>query len=183
MVKGLLKFVFASAVLAVCTVSVKAQEYEYVILPAYLPAIDGVEVQIVGVGNVAMELLGTGWWFAELEATADDKFGFAGHDNATGNDYVLAEYNSDLSGWVEYVLKFGDVWDDDSYKGVPCKWVEEKDLSDTQKYAWKSIEDVIPANVKAVKSVMKKKAVKVYEDGVLYIIKDGVKYNMLGIAQ
>ena len=182
MMKGLLKFVMASAVMAVCTVSVKAQNSEYTIVAAKLPQIDGVKTQIIGVEDATMELLVTGYWFVELEATGNDYFSFAGHDNATGKDYVLAQYNSESSAWVEYALKFSDEWEDDTYKGVPCKWIE-LELDDTQIYAWKSINDVIPAKVSSIAADESKKAIKVFEDGVLYIIKEGVKYDMLGVAQ
>ena len=182
--KGLLKFVMAAAVMAVCTVSVKAQDggasEEYIVLGANLPTIDGVGVQIVNGEKTTMEILSTGWWFVELEATENDSISFVGTDGR-GGSFVLAELNSE-SAWVEYALKLSDVWEDDSWKGVPCKYIEI-DLSDTQKYAWKSKSEVLPTKVKAVAGVEEKKAVKVMENGVIYIIKDGVKYNMLGIAQ
>ncbi|MBO4442697.1 MAG: hypothetical protein J5763_03640 [Bacteroidaceae bacterium] len=182
MMKGLLKFVMAAAVMAVCTVSVKAQDSEYTILGANLPQIDGVKAQIIGGENATMELLQTGWWFVQMEATANDYFSFAGQDNATGKDYVLAQYDSESSAWIEFSLKFSDVWSDDSYKGTPCKWIE-LELNDAEVYAWKSINDVIPAKVSSVAADEPKKAIKVFEDGVMYIIKDGVKYDMLGVAQ
>ena len=115
-----------------------------------------------------------------MEATENDSISFVGTDGQ-GGSVVLAELNSE-SAWVEYALKLSDVWEDDSWKGVPCKYIEV-DLSDARKYAWKSKNDVLPTKVKAVAGVEEKKAVKVMENGVIYIIKDGVKYNMLGIAQ
>ena len=41
----------------------------------------------------------------------------------------------------------------------------------------------MPANVSAVTAKEEKKAVKIMENGQMYILKDGVKYNMLGVAQ
>jgi hypothetical protein len=178
MMKGLLKFVMAAAVMAVCTVSVKAQDYT--ILAAKLPQKDGVKVQI-GADKSAMELLQTGWWFVELDAYAEDSVTFVGYD-VQDNEYLLAEYDDLLGAWVEVSFALGDKWEDDSYKGVPCKWIEI-DFSDTEVFAWKPESEVIPAKVTPVAAAEPKKAIKVFEDGVLYIIKDGVKYDMLGVAQ
>jgi len=185
MMKGLLKFVIAAAVMAVCSVSVKAQDAgnpEYVIVAAKLPTIDGVGVQVIGGSKFTSELLVTGYWFTELEATGKDSISFVGHDNASGKDYVFAEYDAQSSAWIEYAVELGKEWLDDSWKGVPCKWVEF-DLSDAQKYAWKLSTEVLPAKVNSVSIVEQKKAVKVMENGMIYIVKDGVKYNLLGIAQ
>ena len=149
MTQRLLKLVMATAVMAVCTASVQAkigdgyQESEYTVIAASLPEIQSVDLNLNQYGSVgSMELLESGWWFMQLEATAKDKAYFFGYD-AQGMEYVLAEYNPNLSAWTEFAFQLGNVWIDDSYKGTPCKWIEV-DLSDTLQYAWMPKYEVQP---------------------------------------
>jgi hypothetical protein len=84
----------------------------------------------------AMELNSeTGWFVAyEAEANEADKFKFVDANDPT---MVLCKYVAESDVWVQAVMKFGDVWEDDSWKGTPVKWVE-LDFSAPGQYAWMS---------------------------------------------
>jgi hypothetical protein len=69
--------------------------------------------------------------------------------------------------------KFGDVWVDDTWKGVPVKLVE-LDFSDGTKYGWSAITQSIET------ITLTEEAQKVIIDGVLYIIRDNKMFNVQG---
>ena len=136
--------------------------------PANAPAA-GVEIigTFDGWAGTAMELLNTGWYFAELEVMGFQEFKFR-EAGTWDNEIVYAASGEGLAN-----MKFEQLWQDDTYKGTPCKWIEI-DLSG-EDYVWKAnwVEGI--ENV-----VLTEKAQKVVVDGVLYIVRDNKMYNVQG---
>jgi len=74
---------------------------------------------------------GTGWYVAyAAQANENDMFKFVDLNNPR---LVLCKYENNE--WIQAVIKFADVWWDDSYKGDPVKWLE-LDFSNPNLYAW-----------------------------------------------
>ena len=148
---------------------------EHVVLWVNLPAENCPEaVEIIGGFDAwegtAMELLETGWFFVELDAKESMFFKFRG---AGSWDHELELYNTVDDVWstiADGQLVFGQLWQDDSYKGTPCKSIE-LDLSEGR---WSGYEEGIE-NV-----VLTEKAQKVVVDGVIYIIRDNKMFNLQG---
>ena len=148
---------------------------EHVVLWVNLPAENCPEaVEIIGGFDAwegtAMELLETGWFFVELDAKESMFFKFRG---AGSWDHELELYNAENDVWstiADGQLTFGQLWQDDTYKGTPCKSIE-LDLSEGR---WSGYEDGIE-NV-----VLTEKAQKVVVDGVIYIIRDNKMFNLQG---
>jgi hypothetical protein len=151
---------------------------EYVVVRVNLPAENCPEsVEIIGGFDAwegtAMEHLDNGWWHAELEAKESMFFKFRG---AGSWDHELELYNAEDDVWstiADGQLVFGQLWEDGSYKGTPCKWIE-MDLSDPNVARWSGYEEGIE-NV-----VLTEKAQKVMIDGVMYIIRDNKLFNVQG---
>ena len=149
-----MKKIFTLLFATVLSVSMFGQE-EYTVAWLNAPE-DGkpASVDIVGSFNEEgspVELLLNGWYFIEVEATADDTFKFC--DAANHNKVLCQKIDNQ---WVQAVFKFGEIWETSSYKGVPCKSLDELDLSDAQKYAWKEnmpdISGISSTKAAAVKS-------------------------------
>jgi hypothetical protein len=155
-----------------------AEPEEYVVFGVKLPAENTPEsVEIIGTFDdwqgTAMEwLASTDYWFVELQAKASQFFKFRG---AGSWDKELEIYSAEDDEWktiADGQFKFGQLWEDDSYKGTPCKWIE-LDWSDPAAYRWtgaEGIEDI----------VLTEKAQKIVVDGVLYIVRDNKMYNVQG---
>ena len=155
---------------------------EYVVAYFNLPT-DGCPESVEIIGNfddwqgTVMEHLDNGWWFVELEAGASQCFKFrtAGLWPDAGGSEILV-YDTANDEWKtiadnQYV--FGQLWQDDSYKGTPCKGIE-LDMSDANMFQWSVAEQGIE-NV-----VLTEKAQKVVVDGVIYIIRDNKMFNLQG---
>ena len=153
-----------------------AEPAEYTVFSVNLPAENAPEaVEIIGTfdnwAGTAMEKLNTGWFFVELEAKASQYFKFR---SAGSWDQELEVYTENDE-WVKIgdnQLVFGQLWQDDTYKGTPCKWIE-LDMSDPNKYRWTE-----PQGIENV--VLTEKARKVVVDGVLYIVRDNKMFNVQG---
>ncbi len=136
--------------------------------PAGAPAAG---VEIIGTfddwAGTAMELLNTGWYFVELNVMGFQEFKFR-EAGTWDNEIVYAESGEGLAN-----MKFEQLWQDDTYKGTPCKSIE-LDLSG-EEYVWKAnwVEGI--ENV-----VLTEKAQKVVVDGVLYIVRDNKMFNIQG---
>lgn len=145
-------------------------------VPAGAPAA-GVEIigSFDGWSGTAMELLNTGWWFAEIEAQAGQEFKFR-EAGTWDNEIVYVDQIKDGKPVGLKNIKFGEVWNDDSWKGVPCKSIE-LDYSDAAVYCW-TTEWVAPQGIENV--VLTEKAQKVVVDGVLYIVRDNKLFNVTG---
>jgi hypothetical protein len=154
-----------------------AEPEEYVVFAVNLPTENRPEaVEIIGTFDgwegTALEQLETGWFFAELEAKASQYFKFRG---AGSWDQEIEVYNAENDEWAKIgdgQFKFGQLWEDDTWKGVACKFIE-LDLSDPEKVRWTSAEGI--ENV-----VLTEKAQKVVVDGVLYIVRDNKMFNIQG---
>ena len=140
----------------------------YLNAPANGPAAG---VEIIGTfdnwAGTAMELLNTGWYFAQLDVMGFQEFKFR-QAGSWENEIVYAASGEGLAN-----MKFEQLWQDDSYHGTPCKMIE-LDLSG-EDYVWKAnwVEGI--ENV-----VLTEKAQKVVVDGVLYIIRDNKMFNVQG---
>ena len=150
---------------------------EYVVFSIKLPEANAPEgADIIGTFDAwegtALELLETGWYFAELEARPSQFFKIR---SAGSWDQEIEIYKAEDDDWAKIgdgQFKFGDLWQDDTYKGTPCKWIE-LDMSDPNKYRWTE-----PQGIENV--VLTEKARKVVVDGVLYIIRDNKLFNLQG---
>lgn len=135
--------------------------------PAGAPAAG---VEIIGTFDdwtgTAMELLNTGWYFAELNVMGFQEFKFR-EAGTWDNEIVYAASGEGLAN-----MKFEQNWQDDTYNGTPCKRIE-MDLSGAD-YVWK-------ANYQGIENVvLTEKAQKVVVDGVMYIIRDNKMFNVQG---
>ncbi|MBR2265530.1 MAG: hypothetical protein IJ882_02470, partial [Paludibacteraceae bacterium] len=90
-------------------------------------------------GTMWMEkIIATGWFVSYdfVNAAEDETFKLRSKSN---NDLVLCQFipaNDGEGGkWVQAIFTFGNYWSDDTWKGTPCKLIEE-DLSDAAQYAW-----------------------------------------------
>ena len=148
---------------------------EHVVMWVNLPAENCPEaVEIIGGFDAwqgtALEKLDNGWFFAEIEAKQGMFFKFRG---AGSWDHELELYNTVDDVWstiADGQLVFGQLWQDDSYKGTPCKSIE----LDFSAGRWSGYEEGIE-NV-----VLTEKAQKVMVDGVMYIIRDNKLFNVQG---
>ena len=155
-----------------------AEPSEYTVFAVNLPALNCPEaVEIIGTFDdwqgTAMEKLNTGWYFVELEAKASQYFKFR---PAGSWDTEIEVYNNENDEWAKIgdnQLVFGQLWQDDTYKGTPCKWIE-LDFSDPEMYRWAVAEQGIE-NV-----VLTEKAKKVVVEGAMYIIRDNKMFNIQG---
>lgn len=148
------------------------EDPEYTIVAVKVPAgAPAAGVEVIGTfdswAGTAMELLNTGYWFAEIEAKPSDEFKFREANN-WDNEIVYAANGEALQNIV-----FKNEWKDDSYKGVPCKMVE-LDFSGAE-YVWKANWTEGIENV-----TLTEKAQKVVVDGVLYIVRDNKMFNVQG---
>ncbi len=135
--------------------------------PANGPAA-GVEIigTFDGWAGTAMELLNTGWYFAQFDVMGFQEFKFR-EAGTWDNEIVYVESGEGLAN-----MKFEQLWQDDTYKGTPCKMIE-LDLSG-EDYVWK-------ANYQGIENVvLTEKAQKVMVDGVMYIIRDNKMFNVQG---
>lgn len=154
---------------------------EYVVVAVNVPAnAPAAGVEIIGTfdswAGTAMELLETGWYFAEIEAAATDQFKFR-EAGTWDNEIVYVQKISEDGQAVGLAdIKFKDVWKEDTYKGTPCKWVE-LDYSDANTYVWKT-DWVAPSGVEDI--VLTESAQKVMVEGVLYIVRDNKLFNVQG---
>jgi hypothetical protein len=148
---------------------------EHVVMWVNLPAENCPEaVEIIGGFDAwegtAMEHLDNGLFFAEIEAKQGMFFKFRG---AGSWDHELEVYNDVDDAWstiADGQLTFGQLWQDDTYNGTPCKSIE-LDLSAGR---WSGYEEGIE-NV-----VLTEKAHKVVVDGVIYIVRDNKMFNIQG---
>jgi len=150
------------------------EDPEYTIVAVNVPAgAPEAGVEIIGSfdewAGTAMELLETGWYFVEIDAKPSDQFKFR-EAGSWDNEIVVAATGEGLAN-----MKFSDLWEDDTWKGVPCKWIE-LDLSGDD-YVWKA-NWVDPRGIENV--VLTEKANKVVVDGVLYIVRDNKMFNLQG---
>ena len=90
-------------------------------------------------GTMWMEkIIATGWFVSYdfVNAAEDETFKLRSKSN---NDLVLCQFipanNGEGGKWVQAIFTFGNYWSDDTWKGTPCKLIEE-DLSDAAQYAW-----------------------------------------------
>lgn len=159
-----------------------AEPAEYTVMWVNLPAENAPEaVEIIGTfddwAGTAMEKLDNGWYFVELEAKASQYFKFRSAGlwpNEGGTE--LEVYRAESDEWTaigDNELVFSKLWQDDTYKGTPCKSME-LDLSNPEEYRWKVAEQGIE-NV-----VLTEKAHKVVVDGVIYIVRDNKLFNLQG---
>lgn len=154
-----------------------AEPAEYTVFSVNLPTENAPEaVEIIGTFDdwqgTAMEKLNTGWFFVELEAKASQYFKFR---PAGSWDTEIEVYDAENDTWAKIgdnQLVFGQLWQDDTYKGTPCKWIE-LDFSNPDMYRWAE-----PQGIENV--VLTEKAQKVMVDGVMYIIRDNKMFNVQG---
>lgn len=154
-----------------------AEPAEYTVLGVNLPTENRPEaVEIIGTFDdwqgTAMELLNTGWFFVELEAKASQYFKFR---PAGSWDTEIEVYDAENDTWAKIgdnQLVFGQLWQDDTYKGTPCKWIE-LDFSNPDMYRWAE-----PQGIENI--TLTEKAQKVMVDGVMYIIRDNKMFNVQG---
>lgn len=133
-------------------------------------------------GTMWMEkIISTGWFLSYdfVNAAEDETFKLRSKSN---NDLVLCQFipaNEGEGGkWVQAIFTFGNYWSDDTWKGTPCKLIEE-DLSDAAQYAWmEGMPEPQPTGIENI--VLTEKAKKVIVDGMIYIVRDGKLYNLQG---
>lgn len=158
-----MKKIFTLLFVTLMSVSMFGQE-EYTIALLNAPATDKpASINIVGsFGATTMELLQTGWFFSEVEATQDGTFKFC---DASNENKILCQKVDGQ--WIQAIFTFGEKWWDDSWKGVECKWLEI-DAIDAQQYAWmEGMPDV--SGISGVEAVTA-------EDGAWYTL-SGVKLD------
>ena len=136
-------------------------------------------------GTMVMEkIVATGYFvnYDFVNAAADDTFKFRAVDN---NELVLCKFipaNGDKEEkWVQAIFKFGNYWQDDSWHGTPCKYIE-LDLSDGAQYAWmEGMPEPDPEDQGISNTAVGEKAQKVIMDGMIYIVRDGKLFNLQGM--
>ena len=136
-------------------------------------------------GTMVMEkIIETGWFvnYDFVNAAADDTFKFRAVDN---NELVLCKFipaNGDKEEkWVQAIFKFGNYWQDDTWHGTPCKFIE-LDLSDGAQYAWmEGMPEPDPEEEGISNTAVGEKAQKVIMDGMIYIVRDGKLFNLQGM--
>jgi len=152
-----------------------AEDPEYVVMRINFPAENAPEaVEIIGTFDdwqgTALEKLDNGWYFVELEAKPSQYFKFR---SAGSWDQELEVYTDDDE-WVKIgdnQLVFGQLWQEDTYKGNPCKMIE-MDLSG-ENYRWTE-----PQGIENI--TLTEKAQKVVVDGVIYIVRDNKMFTVQG---
>ena len=160
-----------------CIFAARKLVYEDVVVGALLPENGKPENGVVLVGTFSDEPMATevieetGGYIAVFEADGGDTFTFVDADD---EDNYLVMRNASGE-WVPAVFTFEDVWEDDTWKGSPVKMID-MDLSDNSKYAWSTD---IPEGLDEVQGD-KAESRKVMIDGMLYIVRDGKMYNVLG---
>ncbi|MBO5618664.1 MAG: hypothetical protein J5902_01640 [Paludibacteraceae bacterium] len=133
-------------------------------------------------GTMWMEkIIATGWFVSYdfVNAAEDETFKLRSKSN---NDLVLCQFipanNGEGGKWVQAIFTFGNYWSDDTWKGTPCKLIEE-DLSDAAQYAWmEGMPEPQPTGIEHI--VLTEKAQKVIVDGMIYIVRDGKLFNLTG---
>jgi hypothetical protein len=154
---------------------------EYVVVRMNFPVLNlpAEGVDIIGTfdnwAGTPMEKLDNGWFHVELEATASQFFKFrsAGSWN---QEILLYNGQTDTMGQIgDGQLVFGQLWEDSSYQGVECKWIE-LDWSDPDLCEW-----TVPEEQGIEEIVLTEKAHKVIVDGVLYIVRDNKLFNVQGV--
>ena len=157
------------------------EEAEYTVFGVNLPAENAPEaVEIIGTFDgwqgTAMEKLENGWFFVELDAKASQFFKFrsagAWPDAGGAEIEVYDAENEEQRTIKDNEFVFGQLWQDDTYKGTPCKLIE-LDMSNPDKYRWSGAQGI--ENI-----VLTEKAQKVVVDGVLYIVRDNKMFNVQG---
>ncbi len=116
-----------------------AETAERVIIGVLLPTLNCPEsVEIIGDFNdwngTPMEWVPGNYWFAELEAKASQFFLF----RSAGSWEQEILYNDGDNGWRiinDGELTFGQLWQDDTWQGAPCKMIE-LDLSNPNYFKW-----------------------------------------------
>ena len=134
-------------------------------------------------GTMWMEkIIATGWFVSYdfVNAAEDETFKLRSKSN---NDLVLCQFipaNGGEGGkWVQAIFTFGNYWSDDTWKGTPCKLIEE-DLSDAAQYAWmEGMPEPQPTGIENI--VLTEKAKKVIVDGMIYIVRDGKMFDLTGV--
>ena len=150
-------------------------DVKYVVVALNAPAgVPEAGIEVIGTfdtwSGTTMELLETGWYLAEVEATGSDVFKFR-EAGTWDNEIYVKDANTGMWGAFQQI-SFNSVWKDDTYKGEPCKWIE-LDFSGAN-YGWK-------ANVEGIENiVLTEKAQKVVVDGVIYIVRDNKMFNLQG---
>jgi hypothetical protein len=163
---------------------------ENVIIMLNAPANAPAKVEVIGsfgegweVGTEMEIIEATGWYFAQVSAKAAHVFKFRSGVGETADDkwanqilYYVAENDE----WLTFgdghdrELVFGQLWADDTWKGVKCKSIE-LDFSDPDSYKWAMGGEEAIENV-----VLTEKARKVVVDGVIYIVRDNKLFNLQG---
>ena len=150
---------------------------ENVVLGALLPENGKPENGVNLVGTFSDEPMATevieetGGYIAIFEADGRDTFTFVDADD---EDNYLVMRNA-AGEWVPAVFTFEEEWEDDTWKGDPVKMID-MDLTDNSKYAWSTD---IPEGLENV-TTDKAQSTKVMINGMLYIVRDGKMYNVLG---
>ena len=148
---------------------------EYTVVAVKLPAENcPAAVEIIGGFDdwkgTPMEFLNTGYFMAEIDAKASQFFKF----RSAGSWSQEIEIYRATDEWTKIQdneLIFGQLWTDDTWKGVACKWIE-LDFSG-ENYRWTE-----PQGIENV--VLTEKAQKVVVDGVIYIVRDNKMFNLQG---
>ena len=112
-----------------------------------------------------------GYIHSEIMAADQDEFMFR---DAADEENVLVVRNA-AGQWEDAVFTFDEEWEQDTYKGEPVKMID-LDLTDNSKYAWSTD---IPEGLEEVQSE-KAESRKIMLNGMLYIVRDGKMYNVLG---
>ena len=150
----------------------------YTVLWLNAPANGPEAVEIIGTfddwNGTAMELLENGLYFVKFEEVMGfQEFKFRSGVGATPDEKWANEIVYAASGEGLPNMKFEDYWEDDTYKGTPCKKIE-LDLSG-EDYVWKANWTEGIENI-----VLTEKAQKVAIDGAIYIIRDNKMFNIHG---
>lgn len=148
---------------------------EHVVLRVNLPAENCPEaVEIIGGFDAwegtAMEKLDNGLFFVEFDAKASQFFKFR---SAGSWDQELELYNAEDDVWstiADGQLVFGQLWQEDTYKGFPCMSIELDFSAGRWTVKEQGIENI----------VLTEKAQKVVVDGVIYIVRDNKMFNLQG---
>ncbi len=111
-----------------------------------------------------------GYMHDHIMAVDEDKFYLRATDDV--DNFLFAYVDG---AWDMAEFTFDEVWEDDTWKGDPVKMID-LDLSDNSKYAWQK---AIPEGLDEVQGD-KAESRKVMIDGMLYIVRDGKMYNVLG---
>ena len=111
-----------------------------------------------------------GYMHDHIMAVDEDKFYLRATDDV--DNFLFAYVDG---AWDMAEFTFDEEWEQDTWKGDPVKMID-LDLSDNSKYAWQK---AIPEGLDEVQGD-KAESRKVMIDGMLYIVRDGKMYNVLG---